>query len=294
MNYKPHKVPYNFLGLSENCTIDESEVVILPVPYERTVSYRPGTSMGPQSIILASRALELYDEELDCEPCEVGIHTVDETEYHVDPEVMVNTLAGIHSELIEKDKFVITVGGEHSVTNGPVISHNQKHGDFSVFSIDAHCDLRESYGGTPYSHASVMRRSYELGLNIVQAGIRSLSLEEAEFLKNNDRISVFYAKDMAVTNIERTVGEILSNLKDKVYISIDLDGFDPSVIPSTGTPEPGGLDWYQVLTILRSVYKMKEVIGMDVVELAPSPGNVSPDFLAAKLIYKSIGYKYFL
>ena len=138
-----------------------------------------------------------------------------------------------------------------------------------------------------------MRRTAELGLNIVQAGIRSLSTEEAEFLKHNKNVTVNYAKDMAVSNIERTIGEILSGLKQKVYITVDLDGFDPSVMPSTGTPEPGGLKWYEVMSILQSVFKMKDVIGMDVVELAPITGFVHPDVLAAKLIYKSIGFKYY-
>lgn len=291
---KPHTLPYNFLGLSENCSFEESAVTILPVPYERTVSFGTGTSKGPQSIIMASRCLELYDEELECEPCEVGIHTMDESEYDVDPEEMVNSVSDLYTEILERDKFIITVGGEHSVTNGPVRSLHDKYGDFSVFSIDAHCDLRDSYGGTSYSHACVMRRAAELDLNIVQAGIRSLSSEEAEFLSGNDNINVFFAKDIAVTNIERIIGEILASLKDRVYISVDLDGFDPSLIPSTGTPEPGGLNWYQVLSLLQGIFKMKDVIGMDVVELAPAPGNLSPDVLAAKLIYKSIGYKYFL
>lgn len=291
---KPHTLPYNFLGLSENCSFEESAVTILPVPYERTVSFGTGTSKGPQSIIMASRCLELYDEELACEPCEVGIHTMDESEYDVDPEEMVNSVSDLYTEILERDKFIVTVGGEHSVTNGPVRSLHEKYGDFSVFSIDAHCDLRDSYGGTSYSHACVMRRAAELDLNIVQAGIRSLSSEEAEFLSGNDNINVFFAKDIAVTNIERIIGEILASLKDRVYISVDLDGFDPSLIPSTGTPEPGGLNWYQVLSLLQGIFKMKDVIGMDVVELAPAPGNVSPDVLAAKLIYKSIGYKYFL
>lgn len=288
-----HSVPYNFLGLKENCSLDESRAAILPVPYERTVSYRTGTSFGPQSIIMASRALELYDEELECEPYEVGIHTVEETEYDVDPEEMVKTVSDIYTGLTDRGKFVVTVGGEHSVTNGPVRSLHEKYDDFSVFSIDAHCDLRESYGGTKYSHACVMRRAHDLGHNIVQAGIRSLSAEEAKFLQGKDDISVFYARDMAAASTEMTIGEILSNLGEKVYISIDLDGFDPSLIPSTGTPEPGGLHWYQVLSILQGIFKMRDVIGVDVVELAPTAGNVSPDFLAAKLIYKCIGYKFF-
>ncbi len=296
MNFKnkPHTLPYNFLGLTENCSFEESAVTILPVPYERTVSFGTGTSKGPQSIIMASRCLELYDEELKCEPCEVGIHTLDESEYDVDPEEMVNSVSGLYTDILQRDKFIVTVGGEHSVTNGPVRSLHEKYGDFSVFSIDAHCDLRDTYGGTRYSHACVMRRATELDLNIVQAGVRSLSSEEAEFLNGNDNINVFFAKDMAITNIERIIGEILASLKDRVYISVDLDGFDPSLIPSTGTPEPGGLNWYQVLSILHGIFKMKDVIGMDVVELAPAPLNVSPDVLAAKLIYKSIGYKYYL
>lgn len=287
-------IPYNFLGLRENCSLEESKAVIVPVPYERTVSFGTGTSKGPQAVIMASRSLELYDEELDCEPCSVGIHTIPEMEFDVDPGLMTETLCGICEELITDGKFIICVGGEHSVSNGPITAFHNTHGDFSVLSIDAHCDLRQEYGGTIYSHACVMRRAYELGKDIVQAGIRSLSAEEAVFLRgNSDRVKIIHANRFHSVSLDEIIADILKSLGERVYISVDLDGFDPSFIPSTGTPEPGGLNWFQVISILREVFREKEVIGMDVVELIPSQSTAAPDVLAAKLIYKSIGYRFF-
>ncbi len=286
-------IPYNFLGLSDNCGFDESSVVVLPAPYERTVSFGTGTSRGPNSIISASRSLELYDEELDCEPCEVGIHTLPEIEFDIAPQRMVETLYEISREVISRDKFLITLGGEHSITNGPLRAHKDFNEKFSVLSIDAHCDLRYTYEGTKYSHACVMRRALELGVNVVEVGVRSLSLEESRFIKDTDAIRVLYASYLRESEPTEFVSEILQSLGEKVYITVDVDGFDPSIIPSTGTPEPGGLDWYQVIHILKSVFKEKKVIGMDVVELAPVSGIVAPSVLVAKLVYKSIGYRFF-
>ena len=286
-------LPFNFLGLDEEeSEYDESKVVILPVPYERTVSFGRGTSKGPHSIIYASRSLELYDDELKCEPYEVGIHTMAELESNVDPEQMAEELSDVCTDLLEDNKFIITLGGEHSITYGAVKAHKKKYGEFSVLNIDAHCDLRDSYEGTKYNHACVMRRIVDDGIPITEVGIRSYSIEEAEFIDKRSDIKIIHARDINEKNNEKWIEDVESNLLSKVYISIDMDGFDPSIVPGTGTPEPGGLNWQQVIGIIRKIFASHEVIGMDIVELAPIAGIIGPDVLAAKLAYKSVGYKF--
>lgn len=286
---------YNFMDLDEeNSTFETSKVVVLPVPYEKTVTFGTGTSKGPSSIIHASTSIEMYDDELDCEHSEIGIHTFPELKCDIAPEKMFELVRESCSELIDKEKFVITLGGEHSITAGAVKAHKDHFEDFSVLSIDAHCDLRASYEGTKYSHACVMRRVVEEGIPVVQVGIRSCSVEEAEFLKKTDKVKVFHARDIVKKHNKNWIDDVVFSLKSQVYLSIDLDGFDPSLIPSTGTPEPGGLSWYDVVSLLKKVFSEKEVIGMDIVELAPIQGLLGPDVLAAKLAYKAIGYKYFL
>ncbi len=286
-------LPHNFLGLDEeDCTLENSKVVILPVPYERTVSFGRGTSKGPHSIIYASRSLELYDDELHSEPYEVGIHTLPELECDVDPKEMVGEVQGVCAKLLENNQFIITLGGEHSITLGAVKAHKGKHGEFSVLNIDAHCDLRDSYEGTKYNHACVMRRVLDEGCPVVECGIRSYSKEEADFIRERGDVKIIHAREISESGKNDWMDEAVSSLLPDVYISVDVDSFDPSVMPSTGTPEPGGLSWYDVLGLLRETFKQRNVIGMDIVELAPVPGILAPDVLAAKLAYKSIGYKY--
>jgi len=290
---KAHFLPFNFLGLDEEeSALDTSEVVILPVPFERTVSFGRGTSKGPHSIIYASRSLELYDDELGYEPSGVGIHTLSELESNVDPQQMVGDLSEVCSELLDSGKFIITLGGEHSITYGTVKAHKDKFGEFSVLNIDAHCDLRDTYEGTKYNHACVMRRILEEGINVTEVGIRSYCAEEAEFIKNRKDVKIIHAREIAEGKKDDWVKETLTTLLPKVYISIDTDAFDPSIVPGTGTPEPGGLDWYQVTRLIRDVFRSREVIGLDIVELAPIAGITGPDVLAAKLAYKAIGYKF--
>jgi agmatinase len=290
---KAHFLPFNFLGLDEEDTdLNRAKVVILPVPFERTVSFGRGTSKGPHSIIYASRSLELYDDELAYEPCGVGIHTLSELESNVDPAEMVGDLSDLCTELLDSGKFIITLGGEHSITYGIVKAHKNKFGEFSVLNIDAHCDLRDTYEGTKFNHACVMRRIIEEGINVTEVGIRSYCAEEAEFIKDREDIKIIHAKEISESKKEEWVQEALSTLLPKVYISVDTDAFDPSIVPSTGTPEPGGLDWYQVIRLIREVFRSREVIGLDIVELAPIAGITGPDVLAAKLAYKAIGYKF--
>ena len=290
---KANFLPFNFLGLNEeDSALETSKVVILPVPYERTVSFGRGTSKGPHSIIYASRSLELYDDELGYEPYEVGIHTLPELESNVDPEQMVGDLSEVCSELLDSGKFIITLGGEHSITYGAVKGHKNKLGEFSVLNIDAHCDLRDSYEGTKFNHACVMRRILEEGISVTEVGIRSYSAEEAEFIKKGKDLKIIHAREIKESNQNKWIDDTISTLSPKVYISVDMDAFDPSIVPGTGTPEPGGLDWYQVIRLIREVFQSRDVIGIDIVELAPIAGITGPDVLAAKLAYKAIGYKF--
>ena len=284
--------PSNFMDLDDEFSAYEnSGVVVVPIPFEKTVSFGKGTAKGPSAIINASQSIELYDEEIHCEPADVGIHTLDELETDIEPEEIIQIIQSANGKLIEDDKFVINLGGEHTISLGVVLALKDFYEDFSVLSIDAHCDLRDKYDGREICHATVMRRIVEEDIPLVQVGIRSYSKEESQYIINSEDVAIIHASELQ----EDTdwIGQAISNLKEKVYLSIDVDGLDPSVIPTTGTPEPGGLGWYQVLGLLKRLFLEKDVIGMDIVELAPVPGIHGPDVLAAKLAYKSIGYKFF-
>jgi len=285
-------IPSNFMDLDDEfSSYENSNVVIVPIPYEKTVSFGKGTAKGPSAIISASTSIELYDDELHCEPADVGIHTLKELNSDIDPEQVTNLIQSTNGKLIEDDKFVINLGGEHTISLGAVLGFKDFYEDFSVLSIDAHCDLRDTYDGRKICHATVMRRIVEQGIPVVEAGIRSYSKEESQFIINSEDVVVIHANEIQ-TNGE-WIGQAISNLKEKVYLSIDVDGLDPSIIPATGTPEPGGLGWYQVLALLKRLFLERDVIGMDIVELAPLGGLHGPDVLTAKLAYKSIGYKFF-
>jgi agmatinase len=264
--------------------------VIFPVPLERTTSYEHGTRNGPAAILAASRNMELYDEELELEPYkEIGIHTLpaidtaDGTLDEVITEIFTAQLG-----LLEDDKFTVALGGEHSLTPPLVSASAKKFKNLSVLQIDAHADLRDEYQGNPASHACAMRRVVEV-CPAVQVGIRSLSVEEAQAIPHL-RTSVYWAKDIARAPMKSWIAKVLSDLSPNVYLTIDLDGFDPAFVPATGTPEPGGLDWMQVTSLIRAVADHKKIVGMDVVELLPQPGDHASDFLAAKLVYKCLGY----
>jgi len=266
---------------------EKSRVIILPVPYEATTTYGKGTKEGPRAIIDASRNMELYDEELDCEPYKVGIHTLKEFREGFDnPQKMIKALADKAQGLFSSGKLVIALGGEHTITLGMVKGLRKKEKDFSILILDAHADLRNSYEGTKYSHACVTRRLIEEN-KIVQVGIRSLCQEEADFIKKKN-LRLFYAKD--IVGREEWMKEAISRLSDKVYLSIDLDFLDPSIMPAVGTPEPGGLGWYETLKFLRLLTKDKKILGIDIVELCPAPQDIPSSFTAAKLIYKLIAY----
>jgi agmatinase len=283
--------PENFGGLpEEQSSYDKSRAVIFPVPLERTTTYMTGTRNGPAAILAASRNMELYDEELGLEPYKkIGIATLPAID--TQDGTLEKVLADLHTTelaLLADGKFPVVLGGEHSLTPPLVAAAARKFPDLSVLQIDAHADLRESYQGNPASHASAMRRVVEV-CPAVQVGIRSLSVEEAEAIPRL-RTKIYWAKDIVRAPVESWAQRVVADLCPNVYLTIDLDGFDPAFVPATGTPEPGGLDWHQVTSLIHTVAAKKKIVAMDVVELLPQPGDHASDFLAAKLIYKILGY----
>ena len=254
---------------------------------ESTVSYMGGTRFGPRAVLHASRFLETYDHELDFEPYTVGIYTLPELVLPATgPEQALKVLRAAMDGLLEAGKFVIMVGGEHSLSSPPILAHADRMGsELSVLQLDAHTDLRAEYEGTPYSHACVMHRVLGRARQ-VPVGIRSLTPEERQLAREKG-IQVVFGWELGS---EGWIDRVLSALGDDVYMTFDVDYFDPAIMPSTGTPEPGGGSWYPTLELLERVFKEKNVVGCDVVELAPIPGLVHPDVLAAKLVYKLIAF----
>jgi agmatinase len=284
---KPH--PTSFLGIDfPYSDFEKSAVVILPIPYEGGISYGRGASRGPQAIIEASHYLELYDEVLDAEFHRIGIATVTSPNIPKNPEEMIRLVYQTTKALIQKNKFTIMIGGDHSITFGYMKALAETYEAISMIQLDAHADLRENYNGSPLSHACVMARIRELTKSTMQLGIRSLSSEEAKKIQK-EKINVATMHDIhhGQFDIESSITE----LPDPVYISIDVDVFDWSVIRSTGTPEPGGFLWEEALDIIETIFQHKQVIGFDIVELAGKTGDINSAFAAAKLIYKMIGYK---
>jgi len=280
--FKLESVKRTFLGFQPS--FDDAGVVVIPVPYDSTTSYGVGTRFGPSAIIDASTQLELYDIELGKNISDdLPVYTLDELVLDKgDPAKTMKIVEKAVSSVIKAGKKPVVLGGEHSITLGAVKAvKGFADSDISVLHIDAHADLRDSYEGTKHSHASVMRRVREITKSTVQVGIRSMCDEEAEYIKKENP-TIFYGKDFDVK-------KIVSQLKDKVYVTFDIDGFDPSVAPGTGTPEPGGLLWEDVLEIMRAL-KGKQVLGFDVVEVLPTPPLKTTEFIAAKLAYKMMGY----
>ncbi|HEX8294481.1 MAG TPA: agmatinase [Pyrinomonadaceae bacterium] len=283
-------LPMNFGGIDDEelSSFERARVVVWPVSYEGTVSYGGGTGEGALAVVDASRNMELYDEETDAEVYRLGLHTTEVSPPVEPPEAMMKSLLEKARELVGAGKFVCMIGGEHSVS-GPVIqAHAEKYENLSVLQIDAHADLRDTYDGTPHSHASIMARVVrDLRLPAVQVGIRSISAEEARSL-DEFPTRIFWAKDIA----GRTDWweEAVAGLTENVYLTIDIDGLDPSLVAQTGTPEPGGLGWYEVLGLIRTLARNRRVVGMDLTEYAYVEGFSASAFLCAKLIYKSLSY----
>ena len=281
-------VPYNFGGLTDKfLNYKNSKIAVLPVPFDKTSSWIKGSDRGPKAIIEASMNMELYDLDTDSEVYKNGIFTSEEILSNSSEE-MIECVYDRVTELIKDGKFVVTLGGEHTVSLPSIKAHHNIYEDISILNLDAHSDMRDSYLDNKYSHACVMARVKEITDNILSIGIRSLDSSE---LDNIDKDNTFFAKD--ILHSETWIEEAISKLNQNVYISIDLDVFDPSIMPSTGTPEPGGLDWYTILKLLNEVCKNRNLIGFDVAELCPTE-NIAPDFLAAKLIYKLLSYKFSL
>ncbi len=277
-----------FLGVPpEETPYASCPVTLLPVPYEATVSYVGGTRFGPRGLIHASRYVELYDHELDFEPYEVGVHTLPELQLPgTGPEAALPVLRQAIEGLLDDDKWVVMLGGEHSISAEPILAHADRvAGRLSVLQLDAHADLRAAYEGTEFSHACVMHRVYQ-HVDVVPVGVRSLTSEERRLMRAHGIPTVFGHEIEKGEWIDR----VLEVLGDPVYITFDIDYFDPGYMPSTGTPEPGGGSWYPTLELLERVFQQREVVGCDVVELAPLPGLVAPDVLAAELVYKLVAF----
>ena len=265
---------------------DNAAIVILPVAYDGTSTWSKGSDKGPEAIIEASANMELYDIETDSEVCRRGIFTDKPVDDSSLPEDVIETITSKVKYHIEENKFVVVIGGEHSISIGSIRAHAECHEDLTVLQLDAHSDLRDEYNRSKYNHACVMARAKEL-CPIVQVGIRSMDYSEKQFMNEQN---VFFAKD--IYSKTDWIEHVISRLSERVYITIDLDVFDPSIMPSTGTPEPGGLLWYELLEFLKSVFEGRDVVGFDVTELCPDSKNKAPDFLAAKLIYKLLSYKF--
>ena len=287
----PSALPFRFAGIEDQyATYEKARVVVLPVPLERTTTYAKGTAKGPCAIIEASRNMETFDEELQVETYQkLGIATLEEmdTEEGSLEQVLANISTAVLS-LLKDGKFPLVLGGEHSLTPACVSAAARKYKDLSVLQIDAHADLRETYQGNPNSHACALRRSLEI-CPAVQVGIRSLSSEEAAAIPKL-ATKIFWAHEIVTRPTQEWAEEVARALSPNVYLTIDLDGLDPSIMPATGTPEPGGLTWEQVTGLLRVVARQRTIVGVDVVELRPTPGLHAADFLAAKLIYRTLGY----
>ena len=279
--------PFTFLGLEVgDNTYHQAATVVLPVPYDGTASFKSGAREGPEAIISASRELEEYDAELRCDPCSTRIYTAPAVEPHMgSPERMVARVAQAVAPAAQERKLIATLGGDHSVSVGAVQAFASQHSDLSVLYLDAHADLRQEYLGTAWGHASAARRISEM-CPLVLVGVRSMSREEAKLIE----VSNIPCFPCSGTQSDLPVEEIVSALSPSVYISIDLDVFDPSFMAAVGTPVPGGLGWYQVLCLLRQVASARRIVGFDVVELSPREGPSACAFTAAALVYKLIGY----
>ena len=278
----------SFLCGFSSRTREESRFVLVPVPFDATASYGTGARLGPARIIEASEQLELFDEELLCQPWKQGIFTEDPLELPLDPEKVASVVREKEAGILAEKRIPVVLGGDHSVSIGAIKAASEHFGNIDIVQFDAHTDLRDQYQGSRFSHACVMRRVWELG-NVIQIGIRSMSKEEWTFLQEHGCRAAF-AREIHQDfpkALERVKGMLSGN---PVYVTLDVDCMDPSVMPATGTPEPGGLTWYQVTALLRAIAQKARVVAFDAVELAPVPGLHYPEFTVARLIYKMMGY----
>src|SRR2546423_8212641 len=283
-------LPMNFGGIAEGefSNFENARILVWPIAYEGTVSYGGGTGKGAAAIIDASRNMELYDEETDAEIYKLGIHTLEESPSLDPPQQMMNSLYGRAKELISSAKFIAMIGGEHSVSAPVIRAHAEKYPNLSILQIDAHADLRDTYDGTPYSHASIMARVVkDLKIPAVQVGIRSISAEEARSLDELPT-RIFWARD--IVGRDDWWDDAVEGLTENVYLTFDIDGLDPSLVSATGTPEPGGLGWYDAIGLIRTLARNRNVVGMDLTEYSYVEGQRASAFLCAKLIYKTLAF----
>jgi len=289
VNYLSNK--QGFLGIDNKFSIKE-KVVIVPFGLEKTVSYGGGTKNGPKEIIKASHQVELYDEELNCEPYKkIGIKTLKPFKIDKNINKALNKIAKLNEQIISKNMFPLTFGGEHSITPGCITPFVKKYKKICLLHFDAHADLRDSYDGEKYSHASAIRRCLDhKNVSVISMGVRNISKNEISYLKkNSNRIKIFWAKDKKKWNLNLFKKLIKNKI---VYLTFDVDGLDSSIMPATGTPEPGGLLWDETLEIIRIAMKNAKVVGADINELSPIKGFNSYNFLVAKLAYKILSYKF--
>jgi agmatinase len=277
----------NYAGIADEfAQLEKSKIILIPVPYDGTSTWGKGADKGPEAFLEASENMELYDIETDSEVYKQGIHLTDPITENSSPEAMVNEVHAITKDFIKRNKFVTLFGGEHSMSIGSIRAFNECFDNLTVLQIDAHADLRESYEGTKYNHACAVYEANQT-TNLVQVGIRSMDAIEKTLM---DEEKTFFAHDMV--NDEYWMDKVIEAMTENVFITLDLDAFDPSIMPSTGTPEPGGLFWYETLEFLKQVFEDKNVVGFDIVELCPNKNDKSSDFLAAKLYYKMLSYKF--
>lgn len=277
----------NYAGISDKyAKIDTAKIVLIPVPYDGTSTWQKGADKGPEAFLDASENMELYDIETDTEVYKQGVYLADAITENSSPEAMVDKVHEETKKYIKKNKFVTLFGGEHSISIGSIRAFEECFDNLSVLHIDAHADLRPEYEGTKCNHACAVYEASQK-TNLIQVGIRSMDSIEKSVM-NEDK--TYFAHDMV--NDEYWMDNVIDQLTDNVFITFDLDAFDPSILPSTGTPEPGGLFWYETLEFLKEVFKEKNVVGFDIVELCPNEVNKSSDFVAAKLYYKMLSYKF--
>ncbi len=277
--------PNNFAGIpDEFAQLEAAKIVIIPVPYDGTSTWVKGADQGPAALLDAARNMELYDIETGTEVYREGVYLADAVTEKSSPEAMVDAVCKAVSFYLEKGKFVTALGGEHSISIGVIRAFMERYENLTVLQIDAHADLRDTYEGSACNHACAVHEVNQKG-HLVQVGIRSMDVSENKFMK---RENVFFAHDMVKNPL--WMDEAIERMKRDVFITIDLDAFDPSVLPSTGTPEPGGMYWYEMLKFIRKVNKKRRIVGFDIVELAPNPTERASDFVAAKLHYKMLSY----
>lgn len=286
---KPHATPFLGLPADAAASLEAARVVVVPFGYEGGVSYGRGAAAAPDAVLKASHYLELYDEVLDDEPCRVGIATIEEPAIPRRPEAVRDTLASITGRLLDQNKFVAVIGGDHSITSGYAKAIADRHAEFGVLQLDAHADLRDRYEDSPLSHACVMARIREITPHTVQIGMRSMSVEESRLVKDQN-LSLCTMHRLRKGGFD--LDAVLARLPDTLFITVDVDVFDWSVIASTGTPEPGGMLWDECMDLLAVVFRSKTVVGFDVVELAHRDHDANSPFATAKLIYKMIGMRF--